>query len=111
MPRGKHLSIEIKQRVVNLFLSGQKQSFIAKNFNLNKSIVSRIIKQYRQIGNVCVKKASGRPRKTTKHHDKQIIKMAKEDPFDGLNRLKGRIEAELGVTVCSRTVRGRLVEG
>jgi len=93
-----------------MYQSGKKQINIAKTLNLHKSIVSRTIRQFRVLGNISVKKKSGRPRKTTPYQDKQIIKIAKSEPFLGSNRIKHRISEELGVNVTSRTVRGRLVE-
>ncbi|XP_066258002.1 uncharacterized protein [Euwallacea similis] len=111
LPRGKHLSVEIKERVVNLYKSGQKQANIAKTFNLNKSIVCRIIRQYRVSGNIDVKKKCGRPRKTNRYQDKHLLKIAKNEPFLGSNKIKDRISDELGVEATSRTVRNRLLEG
>lgn len=111
MPRGKHLSADIKERIVNLYRSGEKQVNIARSFNINKSIVSRIIRQYRVFDDVSVKKKSGRPRKTTPYQDKRILRYAKNEPFLGSSRIKRRISEELGVEVSSRTVRGRLLEG
>ena len=73
MPRGRQLSEETKQRMVDLHLLDKKSlREIGSIFKVRKSTVSNVIRRYRSRGTTAVAKRSGRPRKTTTRDDHSI---------------------------------------
>jgi transposase len=110
MARGIPLSIDLKERVINDYNNGVKQSVIATKYCLNKSVVSRLIKRFRERGHLQSIKKSGRPKKTTPRLDRAILNISKNDPFLSSRRIGAQIEETMGVIVTSRTIRNRLIE-
>ena len=66
MPRGTFLSVDLKQKIVDFFKSGKKQSEISLQLKVSKQTVSKIIKNFKLRGCVVNLKRGGRPRKTSK---------------------------------------------
>ena len=55
MPRGKFLSVDLKQKNVDLFQSGKKQSEISLLLQqVSKQMVSKIIKNFKNRGCVSI---------------------------------------------------------
>ena len=57
----KQTSNEQKERVVGMFLGGSNNSDIAHVLSLNRSTVSRIVKNYQERGNTKRLEGTGRP--------------------------------------------------
>lgn len=96
----------LKSEIINDFLGGMKQAEIAKNFKINVSCICRLIKKYRQTGEVKTKHLGGRPRKTSTRTDREIVKMIKKDPFISSKT----IVTSLKLNIHHSTVRRRAVE-
>ncbi|XP_028433596.1 uncharacterized protein LOC114555427 [Perca flavescens] len=91
----------------------QKNGFTGKDIVATKiapkSTIYRIIKNFKKRGSILVKKASGRPRKSSKRQDRLLKRIQLRD--------RSAISAELaqewqqaGVNASARTVRRRLLE-
>ncbi|KAG0041712.1 hypothetical protein BGZ90_009681, partial [Linnemannia elongata] len=57
----KHLSIELKGRIIGAYEAGVAPSSIAKAFNVHKNTVLNVIKKWEQDGTIVPKKSPGRP--------------------------------------------------
>lgn len=63
---------ELKLKIINDFYAGVKQKTICEKYSMNKSVISKIIKKYRETGTVKTQHLGGRPRKTTQRQDNLI---------------------------------------
>ena len=107
MPRGVHLSLQMKQKILEKLRKGEKQSKIAKDLHLNKSIISRTISNYNTRGTLEGTPKSGRRRKTDAVVDRNIKRMAVADPFVSASLIKQQL-GEVSVSVS--TIKRRLKE-
>lgn len=106
MGKGVATSFEVKQKVLNAFRNGEKQSSIARRFEIGRYTVSRIISNYNERGHLTTLPKCGRPRKTTIHTDRLITRISQNDPFKSAPRIKAEIA---GLNVSYRTIQRRLV--
>ena len=97
---------DIKIKIIDYFKNGESQISIAKRLNINKSIISRLIKKYKSTGSVKTIKSGGRPRKTNLRADKQIVRLMKQNPF--LSSKK--VVEDLNLNISASTVRKRALE-
>lgn len=102
----KVYSNDLKLQIVKMHEKGEAQSVISTRFDINKSVVSRIIKRYRETDTIVGPVRSGRPRKTTGREDNLITRHCQSNPFLSATKIK----AELGLQISSRTIQRRLVE-
>jgi transposase len=72
MPKGKSLSVDMRKLIVDKFQSGERQSDIANQLNLNRSVISKTISLYNQRRSLVNFLKSGRPRKTDRTTDRKI---------------------------------------
>ena len=63
--------------MVKLFNTGKKKIDIAKALGVQRSTVTKIIKNYQMYGCTTDATKSGRPRKTDQRTDRSIVKEAK----------------------------------
>ena len=105
MPRGVFLSSDLKERIVNLYSSGEKQSEISSRFQVSKQTVSKIIKRHKDRGHVESLTRGGRPRKTSIRTDKLIKRTSQKYPtMSGCQILNEFTD----VNVSTRTILRRL---
>lgn len=102
----KVYSNDLKLQIVKMHEKGEAQSVISKLFDINKSVVSRIIKRYTERGTTVGPLRSGRPRSTTRREDILITRQCQSNPFLSATKIK----AEVGLQISSRTIQRRLVE-
>lgn len=105
MPTGKKLSLDLKTKILQKFNAGQKQSVIAKELNLNKSVISKTLKKYSIRQTLESPLKTGRPRKTDRMDDRRIKNLSQKDPFKSASQIKSELPY-LNVSV--RTIRRRL---
>lgn len=79
---------------------------IAKKMRKNESTVQRAFHRMKKRGGPHRKKGSGRPRVTTKRHDKHMVVAAKRNPFASSKQIKNKLQ----LTASDRTIRRRLVK-
>jgi transposase len=73
MPKGKSLSVDMRNKlIIDKFQSGERQSDIAKQLNLNRSVISKTISLYNQRRSLVNVPKSGRPRKSVRITDRKI---------------------------------------
>ncbi|PHH60548.1 hypothetical protein CDD81_1553 [Ophiocordyceps australis] len=61
--RNNEISLELRTAIVEAVNSGRKQSDAARDFNVSRQSVSRLIQRLKESGSVARSKRSGRPRK------------------------------------------------
>lgn len=110
MGRGKTISKDIRQLVIDRFNNGEKSFEISRSLGKNKSIISRIIAQYKAKGIVGPKPIPGRPKVTSKNTDRLIVRLSKQNPFLSSTKILGHLEGLGAQAVSARTVRRRLVD-
>ncbi|KAL7390189.1 hypothetical protein ABVT39_016622 [Epinephelus coioides] len=100
---------ETRAAIIALYKQGFTGKDIADTKIAPKSTIYRIIKNFKERGSIVVKKASGRPRKSSKRQDRLLKLIQLRD--------RGTTSAELaqewqqaGVSASARTVRRRLLE-
>lgn len=70
----KHINLQIREAIINLFRQGKVSRKIAKFLLIDKSTVNTIsrLAKYKSTNSLADKPRGGRPRKTTKRVDKMI---------------------------------------
>ena len=109
MAKGKPTSSDIRNSIITLSLRGENQSSIARRLLIQKSTVSRILRQYRRTGNVLPQKKTGRRRKTTPRQDKRILRLSQNNPFMSSNQILANINKAGPSGLSDRLIRRRLV--
>lgn len=105
MARDKY-SREFKNQIISDFNKGEKQISIAQKYKINRSIVSRLVKKFKNTNDVIVHHLGGAPRKTTAREDRKIVRVFKKNPF----ATSKHVVRALGLTVHDSTVRRRAIE-
>lgn len=105
MPRVQyHYSLKLK--IIDEFNSGKSQICLSKKYDIHKSIISRLIKKYRETGIVDSRHLCGRRRKTTRRTDREICSLIKKEPFISSTE----ILKTLNLNIDASTVRRRAIE-
>jgi DNA-binding transcriptional regulator LsrR (DeoR family) len=82
MPKGKSLSVDMRNKlIIDKFQSGERQSDISKQLNLNRSVISKTISLYNQRRSLVNVTKSGRPRKTARITERKIGMLSRQNPF------------------------------
>ena len=107
MATRNHLSDREKQRILMLFHKGKSKIDIARLYNINRCVVTKIIKRFDERGTVRTARRNGRPRKTTIRTGRKIVRMSKKDPFLTSTEIRNRLDL---LEISSKTVSRRLIE-
>jgi transposase len=91
MPKGKSLSVDMRKLIIDKFRSGERQSDVAKQLNLNRSVISKTISLYNQRRSLVNVPKSGRPRKTARITDRKIAMLSRQNPFWDAVKIKRKI--------------------
>lgn len=110
MGRAKTISVDIRSKIIDFYKKGVKQSVIARNLIVSRSVVSSVVKNYTIRGHYLPKKQSGRPRKCSVQCDRRILHISKNNPFYSSTRIKAELDSGEPSDISSRTIRRRLVE-
>lgn len=105
MARDKY-SENLKNEIIKDYLNGKSQLSLSKKYNINKSIISRLIKKYQAKKTVKTLHLGGRPRKTSERTDRRIIQTVQKYPF----KSSITILNDLDLNIDSSTVRRRILE-
>lgn len=109
IPHDKCISMDIKNNIINFF-----EWWKTANININfrwMSMEFYVQKRFLQeTGDVAEKSKSEWPRKTSSYQDKQILKISKNESILGSTKNQSSNFDTLGLHVCSRTLRSRLIE-
>ncbi|UYV84520.1 K02A2.6-like, partial [Cordylochernes scorpioides] len=107
----KNLADESKWRAVGRMEAGQSQVEVAKWLNVNKSVVSKIWKQFIETGTIKIKEGSGRKRKTATSEDRYLVVTAKRHREMTAIQLSNELSSATGTRISRQTVYRRLHEG
>ncbi|UYV77413.1 hypothetical protein LAZ67_15000933, partial [Cordylochernes scorpioides] len=91
--------------------AGQSQVEVAKWLNVNKSVVSKIWKQFIETGTIKRKEGSGRKRKTATSEDRYLVVTAKRHREMTAIQLSNELSSATGTRISRQTVYRRLHEG
>jgi transposase len=94
-----------RKKIIDDYKSGLKQCQLSIKYNIDKSIVSRVISKYRRFGTLETQHAGGRPRKTNQFTDRRIVKFVKVNPFASARDTIRHLELD----VSESTVKRRLL--
>lgn len=102
----------MKAKIIKAYQHGTKMSDIAKNFNMYRGTVSKIIKKYKEKGTVETSFKSGRPRKTSVYTDRLIRRISSANPRKTARQIHQELicDQQLVKDISTETVRRRLVE-
>ncbi|UYV80853.1 hypothetical protein LAZ67_19001989 [Cordylochernes scorpioides] len=107
----KVLADDLKRRAVGRMEAGQSQVEVAKWLNVNKSVVSKIWKQFIETGTIKRKEGSGRKRKTATSEDRYLVVTAKPHREMTAIQLSNKLSSATGTRISRQTVYRRLHEG
>lgn len=110
MLRGIHLSTDIKKKIIDKILSGEKQINIAKHFNLHRSIICKTILNYKKRKDVVSPMKTGRPRKTNRYLDKKIKVLSTTNTFASAVEINNLLQVDDEPKISVSTVKRRLRE-
>ncbi|UYV70922.1 hypothetical protein LAZ67_8001110, partial [Cordylochernes scorpioides] len=102
---------DLKWRAVGRMKAGQSQVEVAKWLNVNKSVVSKIWKQFIETGTIKGKEGSGRKRKTAISEDRYLVVTAKRHREMTAIQLSNELSSATGTRISRQTVYRRLHEG
>ncbi|UYV83528.1 hypothetical protein LAZ67_23001355 [Cordylochernes scorpioides] len=110
-PKMQYSSDDLKWRAVGRMEAGQSQVDVAKWLNVNKSVVSKIWKQFIETGTIKRKEGSGRKRKTATSEDRYLVVTAKRHREMTAIQLSNELSSATGTRISRQTVYRRLHEG
>ncbi|UYV79238.1 hypothetical protein LAZ67_17001702 [Cordylochernes scorpioides] len=105
------LADDLKWRAVGRMKAGQSQVEVAKWLNVNKSVVSKIWKQFIETGTIKRKEGSGIQRKTATSEDRYLVVTAKRHREMTAIQLSNELSSATGTRISRQTVYRRLHEG
>lgn len=79
MGRGKTISPEIRNIIVNLAAKGESQRAIAKTLDLSRNSVNTILRHYNQTNSIDVKPRSGRPRQISSRDERALADICRKN--------------------------------
>lgn len=78
MPKGKHYSVDLKEKIIEAFKAGVCQKDISSQFSVSKDVVSKTIKLFKLHGVIINHKRRGRPQKTSEKLDRLIKRVSQK---------------------------------
>ncbi|UYV60627.1 hypothetical protein LAZ67_1001706 [Cordylochernes scorpioides] len=97
------LADDSKWRAVGRMEAGQSQVEVAKWLNVNKSVVSKIWKQFIETGNINRKEGSGIKRKTATSEDRYLVVIAKRHREMTAIQLSNELSSATGTRISRQT--------
>ena len=102
------LSVDQQNAIVRGVTMGLPRSSLAKQFKINKSTISRILKRLKTRGRIIHKMSTGRPRVTSSLIDRAIITASRSNPRLTAMDIHAEITKYYTSSLSARTVRRRL---
>jgi len=100
----------LKMEIVTHFKKNLSIRAIADIVSCSKSVVGRIVKEYKESGCVTSAKTRGRPRKTSSRQDRIIQRTGLKDRFASAASISREMKAENNMDVSRFTISRRLNE-
>ena len=82
------LSMARRNLTIGMSDTGMTSRHIAVQFNVNHTVIGRLIQRYHQTGTVNDRPRSGRPRLTSPREDRLLNRRAKRSPFTSAAKLR-----------------------
>jgi transposase len=108
MVRGKDLSVDIRNLVINHRKKGKSLGEIAKIVNKCRATIQKIINNYKRRGNTKTAHRSGRPCVMSNIEVRKIVRNVKANPKSSAVKIAQDLSRERGKPVSSSTVRRAL---
>lgn len=108
MGRGKELSLDKKNAVVDMAKGGSSSYEIASILGVTSRTVRRVVARHQASGSVENKPRPGRPRKSDERYDRRLIILSKANRFKTARKLNNEMARKTDVRLSDRSVRRRL---
>lgn len=101
----KAYSLDFRQKIVDTYHNTSiSQRQLAKKFEVSLSVVTRLIKQWRETGNLNPKPLPGRPRKLNKENEAILLELLEENNDWTLEEYQKELKARTGVEISTTTI-------
>ncbi|KOR35410.1 MULTISPECIES: helix-turn-helix domain-containing protein [Planktothricoides] len=102
----KPYSVDLRQKIIDIYAEGNvSQRQLARQFRVALSFIQKLIKQYKETGNIAPKvRRKQTPTKLTDEQLQVLKKLVAETPEATLQELKEKLAAIAGVTISISTV-------
>jgi IS30 family transposase len=84
----RKLTIAERWQAIGISNTGMSSRNIAVQFNVNHTVIGRLIQRYHQTGTVNDRPRSGRPRLTFPREDRLLTRRTKQSPFTSATKLR-----------------------
>ncbi|GBM83127.1 hypothetical protein AVEN_40095-1 [Araneus ventricosus] len=109
--RRNHLHDEILWRAVGMLQAGARQSALARELDVHRSVIHRLWNHYQRYQNASRRRGSGRRRITTTADDLYLLQRARRRRTLTERQLASQLSAAAGRPISHDTVSRRLHEG
>lgn len=103
MPKSKEISLDLRQKIVDLHHQGEGYTAISKRFMVSRTAVRCIIAKYKETKSVKNKPGRGRKRKISKTLERKIIRDVNKNPRTSAKTIVAEL-ASSGLDVSRKTV-------
>jgi len=107
----RHLDPCEVARCVQMSDDGMSHREIGEIFGVSNSVVSRVVRRFRETGQYTRRHGGGRERATTPVQDRYLRTLVARQRFSNARRLRNEFQNATGVRVSTQTIRNRLHEG
>lgn len=100
----KDLSMDLKQRVVELREAGSSAAEVAERLVVGKRSVERLWKHWKEHGDLPRSKRRGKTATRLVGREERLRQWVRQRPDITLEELSGKLAEELGVRACAATI-------
>ncbi len=102
----KPYSVDLRQKIIDVYKEGNvSQRQLARQFRVALSFIQKLIKQYKETGNIAPKvRTKQTPTKLTDEQLQFLKELVAENPEATLQELRQKLAATTGVTISLSTV-------
>jgi transposase len=102
----KPYSVDLRQKIIDVYKEGNvSQRQLARQFRVALSFIQKLIKQYKETGNIAPKvRTKQTPTKLTDEQLQVLKELVAENPEATLQELREKLAAIAGVTISISTV-------
>ncbi len=102
----KPYSVDLRQKIIDVYQEGNiSQRQLARQFRVALSFIQKLIKQYKETGNIAPKvRTKQTPTKLTDEQLQVLKELVAENPEATLQELRQKLAAIAGVTISISTV-------
>ncbi|GBL95787.1 hypothetical protein AVEN_713-1 [Araneus ventricosus] len=111
MSRRNHLHDEMRWRAIGILQACARQSAVARELNVHRSVIHRLWNHYQRDQNASRKRGSGRRRITTTADDRYLSQCARRRRTLTARQLAPQFSTAAGRPISRQTVSRRLHEG